>query len=117
MMALVLARKINMKNLAVYASILLVSGNSYANENWSGKVEKVTVMEDGSANIIISSPSNGLTGTFNCTQNVVYLGIKSTPANSALLSQALSVYVAGKPIRFGVRGTGDSCEAYYITAE
>jgi hypothetical protein len=106
-----------MKKFIGLIILLFVNSNSFASENWSGEIEKLTVYESGSAMLIVSNPRNGPSSTFGCTQNVVYLGVKDAVANNAFLSQALTIYAANKPMRFGIRGTGSTCEAFYITAE
>jgi hypothetical protein len=107
-----------MKKFIGLIILLFVFGNSLASENWSGEIEKLTVYESGSAMLIVSNPRNGpSSASFGCTQNVVYLGVKDTAVNNAFLSQALTIYAANKPMRFGIRGTDNTCEAFYITAE
>ncbi len=104
------------KRLAVCV-LLLLCDRVYATEHWTAEVSRVTVLENQSALIIVSNPRNGPSSTFNCTQGVVHLGVKNTPVTKEYLSQAMLVYAAHKTIRFGVRGTDDSCELEYMTAE
>ena len=109
-----------MKMGRVFAAAVLfglASQASHAVEHWTGEVEKLTVFEDGTAFMIILNPRGGPVGTLNCTQNVVYLGVKNTQAPKELFAQVMTVYAMAKTMRFGVRGSGDACEAYYVTAE
>jgi hypothetical protein len=95
---------------------LVLSAPSFAQDHWTAELSKLTVFENGSAFMIVSNPRNG-TGTWSCTQNVVHIGVKNAAAPEKLLSQAMMAYVAAKTMRFGVRGTTDSCETNYVTAE
>lgn len=106
-----------LSRVIAFGALLIFWASGYADGNWTGEIGKITVFEDASAYVIISNPRNGPVATFDCTQNVVYLGVKNTPANHALLSQVMMAYSTSKTIRFGVRGTGASCESTYITAE
>lgn len=105
------------KRIAVCGVVFLLCGHVYATEHWSGEVSKITIFENKSAFIIVSNPRNGPSGAFGCTQNVVYLGVKNAPVSKEFLSQVMMAYAAEKTIRFGIRGSGDSCETEYITAE
>lgn len=97
--------------------LFTVSFQAFAIENWTGEVKWVNVDENGSAYIFIDNPRSGPKSNFTCgNHNIVYLGTRNRPANSAFLSQALMVYTTGNTIRFGIRGNGDSCEATYISA-
>jgi len=88
-----------------------------AAEHWTGEVKWVNVDENGAAYMFINNPRIGPKSSFSCGQdNIVYLGKKGEAANQAFLSQVLMVYAANKTIRFGVRGSGDSCETFYISA-
>ena len=105
--------------LLVGAFMIFLCGHVYATEHWSAEVGKITILENKTAYIIVSNPRNGPSSAspFSCTQNAVYLGVKNTPVGKEYLSQVMMVYATGKALRFGVRGTGDSCEAEYVTAD
>jgi hypothetical protein len=101
----------------VLGVLLSASATCHAVEHWSGETDRVTIFENGSAFMIVANPRGGTAGTFSCTQNVVYLGVKNGEAPKGLLAQVMLMYAMGKTMRFGIRGSGDACEAYYITAE
>ncbi len=107
-------------SVVITFTLLIGMGNAYAagnwTENWTGEIKWVNVLEDGSAYIFIDNPREGPGSSFPCSANIVHLGTKNLEVNKSLLSVALTVYAAQKFIRFGIRGTGDSCEVGYISA-
>jgi hypothetical protein len=107
----------NLQKTSVCACLLLLSGPVGATEHWTAEIEQLTVFENKSAFVIVSNPRGGPSGTFNCTQNVVYLGVKNSPVTAEFLSQAMVIYAAGKTMRFGIRGSGTTCETEYVTAQ
>ena len=86
--------------------------------NWSTQINEISARENDSALIIVSTPihPNPSNSTWNCTSNVVHLGVKNSPAPKGMLSMALTAFTTKQSLRIGVRGTGDSCELTYITA-
>ncbi|MEZ8822891.1 hypothetical protein AB6E04_00935 [Vibrio amylolyticus] len=98
--------------------VLLFSHCAHSSEHWTGEVKWVNVDENCSAYIFIDNPRSGTSGeTFGCgNHNIVYLGKKGLPANSAFLSQALMVYSSQKTVRFGVRRVSGHCETSYLSA-
>ena len=102
--------------VAVFLFVAFI-GRASAVEGWTGEIKWINVDEQGAAYIFIDNPRDGPKPAMTCGQyDIVYLGTKNQPANPALLSQALMIYSTGKTIRFAVRGTGDSCEAPYLSA-
>ncbi len=106
------------KKIHLLVSIIMLSiSSSYATEHWTGEIKWINVDENGIAYIYINNPRGSSSPTFNCgSHNIVYLGAKNVEVNKSLLSLAMTVYATSKTIRFGVRGSGDSCETPYISA-
>jgi hypothetical protein len=92
----------------------LFSVNVYA-VNWTANVKNVTVYPSGKAAVIlenVSSP-NPAGSVWECTSSIVLLG---DPAESALISIALTQYTTQKQVRIGVEGTGSNCFVSYISS-
>ena len=110
------------KGILVTVSILIVmlfSVGAFANTvHWTAKVKWATVKENDSAWVGLAKPSspNPSTAVWNCTSDIVWLGIKDKPTLKSLLSVALTLYATKKNVRIGVRGSGDHCEAEYLSA-
>ncbi|NOH22392.1 hypothetical protein [Vibrio europaeus] len=110
-----------MKKLATLLATLLLATPSFASDNevhWTATVNMVTAMENESAwvgleNLESPNPSSA---SWNCTNNIVWLSSKDKPSPKAMLSTALTSYSTQKSIRIGVTGSGQSCEARYISA-
>ncbi len=94
---------------------ILASFSTYA-VNWTANIKTVTVFPSGKAQIILenlSSP-NPAGSSPVCTNNIVLLG---NPANTSLLSLALTLYTTQKQVRIGVEGSGSNCFASYISSK
>ena len=102
--------------LAIFLCLNVTSVYGGWTENWTGEIKWINVLEDGTAYIFIDDPRQGPSITFHCANNIVYLGTKNVEPNKSMLSLAMTVYATNKTIRFGIRGTADSCEAGYISA-
>ncbi|KJY76668.1 hypothetical protein TW78_04360 [Vibrio coralliilyticus] len=110
-----------MKNLAILLATLLLATPSLAADDevhWTATVSMVTAKENESAwvglkNLESPNPSSA---TWTCSNNIVWLSSKDKPSPKAMLSTALTLYSTQKSVRIGVTGSGQNCEARYISA-
>jgi len=90
----------------------LLTANTYA-AAWTVEIEDVRVWNNGKAEIFIANPRNPnpAGSTLNCNSNMVSMG---NPANTAMLSLAISSWIANKKVRLTINGQGDGCQISYI---
>lgn len=103
----------------LFLMMILVADCVYAvDTHWSAKVKWVSVNENESANIALTTPyaPNPNTAIWVCSNGIVALSIKNMPAPKNMLSTALTLYATQKTVRLGVRGSGVNCEAWYLSA-
>jgi len=107
------------KSLVFCLLALVISSNVYSNDtvvNWTGRISNMTVLESEVSYIFLNnltSPSPA--SNWSCTSNIVYLKSKTEAAGNKFYSHALTAYTLDKTIRIGVKGSGSSCVATYIT--
>ena len=103
------------------AALLLASlAPIFANaaSNWtSSKIDNVTTYSDDRAAIRVSNYTNPnpADSVWNCNAGIVFLGSVDSPAPKGMLSAALTAQASGKPIRYGVIGSGSQCYMNYLT--